>query len=234
MTPADAAQGAPRLLRKQIAEAVEAAIITGEYPPGARLIERELVERFGGSSIPVREALQDLEGRGLVVKLPNVGCRVVELTPEDLRAVIEVRRLLEPAVMGWAAERIDKEDHEALKAMWKRLDEAARADDLWAYFHIDLDFHRMIWRIAGNRFAEKALEMVAGPMFASGMVRGLKRGTLRLREESQKHKLMLQAILKGDSAVASRTLEEIAIDFEDQLVGEGEPNKTPRKKKAAR
>lgn len=211
-------QAVSRPLRTQIADDLEAAILMGDYEPGARLIERELVERFGASSIPVREALQDLEGRGLVVKLPNVGCRVVDMTVEDVKAVIEMRRVLEPAVAGWAAQRITAEWRERLKAQWQRMDEAAKRNDLVACFHEDLAFHRMVWRIADNPFALRALELSARPLFASGVVRGARSGQLNLKQESQKHKRLLEAILAGDAERASNTLQAIAIGFEGCLV----------------
>lgn len=222
MTPSAAGPSAKqtlaRPLRTQIADDLEAAILMGDYEPGARLIERELVERFGASSIPVREALQDLEGRGLVVKLPNVGCRVVDMTVEDVKAVIEMRRVLEPAVAGWAAQRITAEWRERLKAQWQRMDEAARRNDLVSCFHEDLAFHRMIWRIADNPFAARALELSARSLFASGIVRGARSGRLNLKQEVQKHKGLLESILDGDAERASKTLAEIAAGFEGCLV----------------
>lgn len=214
--PADA-KGAPKLLKTQIADVLENAILAGEYAAGARLTERELVERFKVSSIPVREALQELEARGLVVKLPNVGCRVADLTVEDVREVIEFRRQLEPVVAGWAAERATAEDHLELKQQWQRMDEAAKRDDVAGFFHEDLAFHKLMWRTAGNRFAMRALEMGAAPLFASGLLRGTQSGRLHLKSESQKHKQLLQEILRGNAQGASQGLLEIATEFEGHL-----------------
>ena len=55
----------------------------GVFQPGQRIVERELINRFGVSSIPVREALQDLESRGLLVRKLNHGYTVVKLTYGD-------------------------------------------------------------------------------------------------------------------------------------------------------
>lgn len=54
-------------------------------------ITRELAEQFGVSSIPVREALQELENRGLVTKRPNYSSRVIELSQEELDQLFELR-----------------------------------------------------------------------------------------------------------------------------------------------
>ena len=92
-------------LRDQIAEVLERDIVTGVYEPGQRLVERDLTMRFGVSSIPVREALQDLEGRGLVTRRVNCGYTVVRLTLDELRSICQLRRLLEPEVVRWAVAR---------------------------------------------------------------------------------------------------------------------------------
>lgn len=223
-----------RSLRSQLADALEAAILLGEYEPGARLIERELIERFGVSSIPVREALQDLESRGLVVKLPNVGCRVVELTAEDARAVSELRWHLEPLVARWAAERFHEKWREPLTGQWRRMAEAAESNDVPAFFHEDLAFHRMVWRIAGNRFAARALETAVGPLFASGLVRGMRSGHLQMEKEARKHEGILNAVLNGDGDRAERLLREMASGFEDHLQSSAGPPVRPSRKGSKR
>ena len=50
----------PKSLREEIVEMVQRDIIAGHFCPGQRLVERELIQRFGVSSIPIREALQEL------------------------------------------------------------------------------------------------------------------------------------------------------------------------------
>jgi DNA-binding GntR family transcriptional regulator len=212
-----------------VADVLEAAILLGEYEPGARLIERELIGRFGVSSIPVREALQDLESRGLVVKLPNVGCRVVELSAEDALAVSELRRHLEPLVARWAAERFTEEWREPLTEQWRRMVDAAERNDVAGFFHEDLGFHRMVWRIAGNRFAARALETALGPLFASGLVRGTRSGRLHLEKEARKHEGILNAVLKGDGDRAERLLLEMGVGFEDHVQGMAEQPERPSK-----
>ena len=84
-----------KTLRDEIIEALQQAIILGERQPGEPLVERELAEQFGVSSIPVREALQELENRGLATKRPNYSCCVIELAPEELNQMFELRALLE-------------------------------------------------------------------------------------------------------------------------------------------
>jgi DNA-binding GntR family transcriptional regulator len=166
-----AAVGA-RSLRQQIAATLQRAITSGAYRPGQRLEERQLGEQFGVSSIPVREALQDLENLGLVANKPNVGRPVVELTPDEAASIGELRRLLEPKLMEWAAARIRPGQVQAPHAQVARMAAAAEAGDVAEFFHQDLLFHKMLWSVSGNRFAARAMETVLGSLFAAGFMRG--------------------------------------------------------------
>ncbi len=71
-------------LGDQTAAILDAAIMSGELPPGARLTEAELCARYGIGRGPLREAINRLEGRKLLQRIPYVGVRVVELSYEDV------------------------------------------------------------------------------------------------------------------------------------------------------
>ena len=63
-------------LAKQAAARLRDEILSGAAPPGERLVVRDLVERWGVSHIPIREALRVLHGEGLVIIEPNRGAHV--------------------------------------------------------------------------------------------------------------------------------------------------------------
>src|SRR6516225_3989340 len=81
--------------RLEVAGAVRAAILHGEYAPGQRLIEADLCERYGTSRFIVRAALQDLSAQGLVEFRRNRGARVREISVGEAIEITEVRKLLE-------------------------------------------------------------------------------------------------------------------------------------------
>lgn len=208
----------PTSLRHQIAGALLRDIISGVYRPGQRLVERELVTRFGVSAIPIREALQDLENQGVLTKRLNAGCSVVELSPEDAEAVCAFRRALEPTVMKWAAARIDSANGEVLREKLETLRIAAEERDFPRFFLADLEFHQAIWEVAGNKWATRALNTAIGSVFASGLIVARSRGKLDLRAEVNKHERLLACLLKGDGERAASYLSGIAEGFENQLV----------------
>jgi DNA-binding GntR family transcriptional regulator len=204
-------------LREEIVEIVQRDIIAGHFRPGQRLVERELIQRFGVSSIPIREALQELENRGLVVRRHNCGCSVIQLSAREAARICELRRVLEPKVMEWAAERITPEAAAALRSQLTEVKRAANAGDWARYFQEDLKFHRMIWQVADNGYAVRALETVVGSLFASGIIGSRDGATINLREEVAKHQRLLDAICDRDAQRAALCLLEIAAGFEKHV-----------------
>src|SRR5215469_10363230 len=85
-------------LADEIAFRVETAILDGLYPPGSRLPQEELCERFAVSRTPVREALRKLQAKSLVVVVPNKGATVRLLSRKELLDIYEAQAELEAAV----------------------------------------------------------------------------------------------------------------------------------------
>ena len=220
-------------LRDEIVEALQRAIIFGTYKPGVPLVERELAEQFGVSSIPVREALQELESRGLVTKRPNYSCCVIELTAEELNQMFELRALLEPQVLQWAGERMNATQAASLQPLVDDLRRAAEANDFAQFFYQDLRLHRCIWELSGNRYAAQALEKTVLPLFAFGLMRDHHADKIDLKQEVKKHEQMVQALCKGQGERAATALLHIAKGFETHVRVDAQdttPVKKPRQK----
>ena len=83
------------LLRDRVVAVIRNAIFTGEFPPGMRLIERELIEQIGVSRTSVREALRHLQSESLIESTETRGLRVTVLTEAAVRHLYEVREPLE-------------------------------------------------------------------------------------------------------------------------------------------
>ena len=63
---------------------IQNAIVKGELRAGSKISESELAARYGVSRGPLREALNRLESRQLLVRTPHVGMRVASLSVEEL------------------------------------------------------------------------------------------------------------------------------------------------------
>ena len=92
------------------------AIIAGDFEPGSRLSEPTLSAMLGVSRAPIREALIELELRGLVEFDPTGHTRIPALTPQDIEEIYVVRLMIDPVAVGLAAQRGTARDFAALEA----------------------------------------------------------------------------------------------------------------------
>jgi DNA-binding GntR family transcriptional regulator len=150
---------APQTHADRVFAEIERAIVTGEFAPHSRLGEEALAARFGVSRGPLREALRRLEGRGLVVRLPHAGVRVVSLTRTDLVELYEIRANLEGLACRLATQRMTGEEIDALEALLQRHanDEHLRLGESYFQEHGAFDFHFVIARLSRSRRLEQLL-----------------------------------------------------------------------------
>jgi DNA-binding GntR family transcriptional regulator len=112
--PAEIHRLAPLQVKDLVYERLREALIDLTFVPGEPLREAALVERFGVSKTPIREALVRLERDGLVEIAPYRGARARTYTADDLRQLYEIREILETECARRAAESADDEIAAAL------------------------------------------------------------------------------------------------------------------------
>ena len=137
-------------LRDVVFNTLRNAIMTGELPPGERLMEIKLADKLGVSRTPIREAIRKLELEGLVVNTPRKGAQVAGISAEDLRDVLEVRRSLEALAITLACEKMTDE---ALDELYENVTEFKKHIDTKAASDIasmDVGFHDIIYKSTGN------------------------------------------------------------------------------------
>ena len=145
------------------------AVISGRYAVGASIpAEPILCEELGVSRTVVRESIKSLVAKGLIVTGPKVGTRVLPedqwnwfdpdvitwqaragLTPQFLRDLQDLRRVVEPAAVKLAAERATPEDIEEIESAYAGMKRAVEGGGDYVTF--DLRFHQGLLRAAHNR-----------------------------------------------------------------------------------
>ena len=137
-------------LHEQVTERVRDMIIEGELAPGERINEADLVERLGVSRTPLREALRTLAAENLVDTRPSRGSVVRRLTPEDVKAMLQVLAELE-ALGGRLA--CESGSDAAIDAILDHHDEMMRCyavRDRLAYYKANQAIHAAIAAASGN------------------------------------------------------------------------------------
>src|SRR6516164_4271964 len=102
---------APHLTKKEQAyQRLRGELLSHTLLPGARLSEIPLAARLGVSRIPLREAIDQLAGEGLVERVPGLGSHVRSASPKALREIYEMREVLECFTVEKAAGRMTGSD----------------------------------------------------------------------------------------------------------------------------
>ena len=198
------------------------AIISGRYGEGAIIPPEPILgEELGVSRTVVREAIKALAAKGLIVTGPKVGSRVLPqdvwnwfdpdviawqasagLTPEFLRDLQDLRRVVEPAAVRLAAERASDDDIAEIEAAYAGMKLAIEKGG--DYVTSDLRFHHGLLRAARNRMLtqmSKALNALLRTSFEISTARS-NGPALSL----PMHRAVLDAVKAHDPAKAERAI----------------------------
>jgi DNA-binding GntR family transcriptional regulator len=134
---------APRTTRDgdagaRIADRIRDGILGGGFPPGTRIRQEDVADRFGASRVPVREALRILENEGLVTLVANTGAWVATLTLAECEEIYQMRERLEPLLLHYGADGLTADDLDRLEDLATQMVDAVGTDEFLA---LDRAFH---------------------------------------------------------------------------------------------
>jgi len=201
---------------QRVAGRLRADIIEGIWRPDSRLKVRDLAAHYGIGIAPVREALQLLQGEGLVVLEPNRGARVRPIDEHLLINIFDVREALESFLTARFAAAASPHQIAVLKGMQAEHDAATERDDHAAALALNARFHSFINSAVRN---EEAVEVINRHL---SLTRALRRecgvSPVRMRTVQQEHHLLLAAIERGDEEQARRIAAAHVRSSRDDLV----------------
>ncbi|OJT97435.1 MAG: hypothetical protein BGN82_10135 [Alphaproteobacteria bacterium 65-7] len=191
----------PVSLRAYVVRILSNGILSGKYRPGDRLNESQIARELRISRIPVREALSQLQERGLVQNRARRGMFVTDLGPEEVQQIAALRIVLETEALTLARARMTRETALALEAQMDRME--AWSGGLLEAAALDLEFHRLIWKAAANPYLERALNTLMVPLFAH---KTLEHVTFETKRWRLSHHRMLLDVVTGLSDADPRTV----------------------------
>ncbi len=181
-------------------ECLRQAIITGEYPPGARIVERDAAEKFRVSRTPIRTAIKSLIAEGLLEQTHNRGAIVKRIGIEEVIELEYVREALETMAVRLAVRNENMDLKRKLLTIVARMKDAQSPVDFLAYYRLSGEFHALVLSLAGNSALEKLVKQnniqVARFQFRNLLLAG------RVPETIIEHEKIAQAIYAGDQVEA--------------------------------
>jgi DNA-binding GntR family transcriptional regulator len=184
---------------RRVATRLRLEILSGEAAPGSWLRMQAVALRYGVSVQPVRDALQVLEGEGLVQIHPNRGAQVRGLDRARVVHMYEVREALESFMSRRFAEEASLMDIRQLEDIQRRHE--AAGDDLDAVILVNAEFHRVIYTHGGN---QDVIELVTRYIDLGSMLTSRYRHPAGyLARARREHHALIDAFHRRDASAAA-------------------------------
>lgn len=192
----------PRVETSKMSEALRADILAGHFLPRERLVETDLVARYGEPRSVIRAALAELVSDGLVEHERNRGARVRQVSIEEAVMVLQVRQRLQALCTELAAVNGTEEEKAALPALLENLQRAVHHDNANELFDANLAIRQHIRSMARQEIATKVLEQLE----ARNVLRFFPHAIQSRRHQSYlEQEVVIEAIVSGDADRARDT-----------------------------
>lgn len=198
--------------RQTLVQQVLSKFFQGEYQPNQRMTVQALAREWKVSATPVREALVELAGIGIVEIYPNRGAVLRNFGVKELHEICQVRRILESEATRCACGRITPHELEQLEQTFRELASAKRTVK-WSETtqHWDDYLHELIYRTCGSE--RLALEINRYRVLHQTLrqVRHSKRQNVKdfkHMEENAEHLRIVQALIRGNPDKAAKAMHE--------------------------
>lgn len=190
----------------EVTRALEIAILLGQLRPRERLVEDVLMQKFSTKRNVIRRALAELERMGIVVREPNKGASVRDLTPVEVEEITELRETLHRRAVQRMELPAPRELVSQLKAIQRHHDKAVRCRDPRAIDEANDRFHSAFFGACGNKLLTEAIMHYA---YLSRIMRLFPiADTETLERVRSEHWAIIEALETGDRKLLRKLVVE--------------------------
>jgi DNA-binding GntR family transcriptional regulator len=179
-------------------------IRTGQFAPGQRLIESDIIRETGVSRNKVREALQRLATEGLLTIEAFRGASVKSITWDEVRQIYKARMALE----GFAAAEFAASDNSELKQKLKQaqqeMNKWVKQGDHERFAELNSEWHELIIDGSMNEYFRQFLSRLTIPIYR--LLFTIFYSKNRIAVANADHKKITAAILAGNPAESERLM----------------------------
>ena len=198
-------------LKDTIYKAILQDILSYEYKPNDILNEKALVEKYGCSKSPVREALLELCADNILRSIPRYGYEVIRVTRDDVRDMLQYRYILERGLLLMRYQSISETQIERLADINEK---CGKAGDFWEHWALNTEFHLKMVLYCGNNYAAESLRRCMDRLKrAYAQFYWDDPDGAHFSMDTRNHEAILQAIREKDQVALANALAEDMNDF---------------------
>jgi len=146
-------------LAQEVYTRIRESIMNGDLVPGEKISIRKMAERYGVSTMPVREAFNKLQSEGFV-RFERRSIYVSQLSAKELVEIFQIRIKLERMAMEWSYPNIGEKEIEELTKMVKEMDESIPSPIEWN--GLNKQFHTKIYSYSTSKPMLEMLNAIWG------------------------------------------------------------------------
>ncbi len=199
-------------LADRACEMLDHAILNGTLPPGMQLSESELAARLGISRGPLREAINRLEGRRLIHRVPHIGVRVAVLSDWDVSEIFAVREVMEGLACKLATRHMSDAEFDELEKCveFRHVSAEPPAGSAFHRKPQQWDFH---YRIAQASLNRQLIQYLCGDMYYLLRLYRARSGVTPKRANAdEEHREILRAMRARDGDLAEQLMRRHIAD----------------------
>jgi len=188
-----------RTVKSGLVELLREAIVCGDYMPGERLRLDDIAAQYEVSTMPVREALRDLETEGLVDLFPHRGAIVTKLSPDELADIYDIRAFLEEKATLAAVPKLTDEVLNKMASLIEDMDK--NMDDVCKEVALNHEFHFTLYEASGRKHLYELNHLLR--FKAQHYLRAFIQDLGGMPQAQVEHRAILAACKKGDAEKAA-------------------------------
>lgn len=192
--------------RERVFKQLRKAILDGKLEPGQPIAERALGELAKASRIPVREALIQLQNRGLVTLIGGRGAFVRTFTLDEVRQLYEVREALEGTAARAAAGHIDPSELDRFESAFEGFLGRANGGSSEGVRRVSTAFHEAIICECQNPLLERVVADIRSQIHLSRKLSYRYASHTQILRGVKEHLAILRALRAGNGALAEQRM----------------------------
>lgn len=206
-----------RTAQAVVADRLRRAVLSGQMPPGSRLLQAVVAAEMHTSTTPVREAMRELAGEGLLDLDPHRGVVVHQPSVAELQEIYQIRSLLEPVAIANTVENITAEQ---LALAAQVLDQMEQQTDVAEWALLNATYHSVLAEASRLPILTSMLEKLRNlsTLYVASFV---DRHPDRIRKANDEHRALLEACQARDVPKAQELevthLQHTLVIGEEQL-----------------
>lgn len=191
-------------LSSDLVEYIKQKILSGQLKPGDRIVETKLARELGISQTPLREAIHQLAGEGIVTIVPNKGTSVAVLTPHDVFEIYTLRANLEGLAIKLAILNRTPEDIDTLENHYEEMKRKGRDESVTSLAAETSYLHRYIYQMSKH---SHLISMIDAISFKIALVNSMVCMKYSKQKEVEEHAELIEAVKKADPIHAEKVMK---------------------------